>query len=146
MNRADFEPDVVIDAQYSVLGRVASEVASLVLDGKRVAVVNAEKAVITGRKEDVFERYRKRQQLGSDRGPNHPRRPDGILKRSIRGMLPTDRKRGREAFANVRVYLENPFEEPEATVLEEATIDRLSTIRFVELGEISTQLGASQTW
>lgn len=146
MNQADFDPDAVIDARYSVLGRVASEAASRVLDGERVAVVNAEEAVITGDKEDILERYRKRQSLGSDKGPNHPRRPDGILKRSIRGMLPMDSGRGREAFREVRVYVGNPFDETEPEVLEEATIDRLSTIRFIELGEISTQLGATPTW
>ena len=145
MNRSDFDPDVVIDASYSVLGRVASEVASRALDGEQVAVVNAESAVITGRREEVMERYRKRQDLGSDKGPNHPRRPDGMLKRSIRGMLPTDRARGREAFSNIRVYIGNPFDE-EPTVIDDASIDRLSTIRFVELGEISTQLGAKQSW
>lgn len=146
MNRTEFEPDIVIDASYSVLGRVASEVASRALDGERVAVVNAESAVITGGRDDVFQRFKKRQELGSDRGPNHPRRPDGILKRSIRGMLPMKRSRGREAFKNVRVYLGDPFEDHESTVLDDATIDRLSTIRFVELGEISTKLGANQTW
>lgn len=146
MNQSDFDPDVVIDARYSVLGRVATEVASRALDGDRVAVVNAEEAVITGGKEDVYEKFRKRQSLGSDKGPNHPRRPDGIFKRSVRGMLPMNRTTGREAFRNVRVYVGNPFEDEEPTVLEDATIDRLSTIRFVELGDISKQLGAKPTW
>ena len=145
MNRADFDPDVIIDARYSVLGRVASEVAERVLDGERVAVINAESAVITGRREDVLERYRKRQNLGSDSGPRHPRRPDGIFKRSVRGMLPMDRKRGREAFSNGRVYIDDPFDD-DAMTIEDATIDRLSTIRFIELGDLSTQLGANQTW
>lgn len=146
MNRSDFDPEIVIDTRYSVVGRVATEVASRALDGDKVAVVNAESAVITGGKEDVLERFRKRQSLGSDSGPNHPRRPDGIFKRAIRGMLPMNSTRGRDSFRNIRVYVGNPFEEVEATVLEDATIDRLSTIRFVELGDISTQLGAKPTW
>lgn len=146
MNLADFDPDVVIDARYCVLGRVASEVAERALAGERIAVVNAQHVVITGDREDVFERYRTRQQLGSDRGPNFPRRPDAIFKRAVRGMLPMKRARGREAFANVRAYIDNPFDEQEATVIEDATLDRLSTIRFVELGDISQHLGATQTW
>lgn len=146
MNLAEFDPEVVIDAEYCVLGRVATAVAERALAGERVAVVNAELAVITGRKEDVLGKYRKRQELGSDRGPNFPRRPDGILKRAIRGMLPMKSRRGREAFKNVRVYVGNPLDDQEATVIEDATLDQRSTIRFVELGDISTHLGANVTW
>lgn len=146
MNLSDFDPDVVIDARYCVLGRVASEVAQRALDGEKIAVVNAEEVVITGDREDIFARYRKRQELGSDRGPNYPRRPDAIFKRSVRGMLPMKRQRGREALSNVRVFIDNPFDTPEPEVIEDATLDRLSTIRFIELGELSQHLGATTTW
>lgn len=146
MNLADFDPSVVVDARQAILGRVASEVAERALAGETIAVVNAESAVITGRREEVLERYRKRQSLGSDRGPNHPRRPDAIFKRSIRGMLPMDSTRGREAFENVRVYVDNPFDDREAETIPDASLDRLSTIRFVELGDLSEQLGANVTW
>ena len=153
MNLAEFEPDIVVDASDCILGRMASQVAEYALDGKRVAVVNAEDAVITGDKEDVIGRYRKRHDLSSDRGPHYPKRPDQIFKRSIRGMLPTERKRGREAFENVRVYVGNPFEQgrvadetPEPERLPDTSLDRLSNIRFIHLGEVSQQLGAKVTW
>lgn len=146
MSLARFEPDVVIDATDCILGRVASDVAQRALDGERVAVINAEAAVITGRREDILERYRQRDSLGSDRGPAFPKRPDGIVKRSIRGMLPHKRQRGRQALEQVRVYVGNPFEEAEPVVLEDASLDRLSNIRFVHIGDISDQLGANVTW
>ena len=88
MSVSKFEADTVIDARDCILGRVASQVAERALDGERIAVVNAEQAVITGRKEDVIGTYRKRTELGSDRGPYYPKRPDRIMKRSIRGMIP----------------------------------------------------------
>ena len=149
MSIAEFDADVVVDARDCILGRVASEVAQRALDGERVAVVNAEDAVITGDKEDVFETYRTRIQLGSDRGPNYPKRPDTIFKRSVRGMLPYKKPRGREAFENVRIYVGNPYaddDDREAEVLEDTSLDRLSNIRFVHLGEVSDQLGATVTW
>ena len=149
VNISDFDADVVVDARDCILGRVASEVAQRALDGERVAIVNAEDAVITGDKEDIFETYRKRLQLGSDSGPYYPKRPDTIFKRSVRGMLPYKKPRGREAFENVRVYVGNPYEdddEYEAEVLEDTSLDRLSNIRFVQLGEVSDQLGANVTW
>ncbi|SDR07902.1 50S ribosomal protein L13 [Natronobacterium texcoconense] len=147
MSIAEFDADVVVDARDCILGRVASQVAQRALDGERVAIVNAEDAVITGSKEDVFQTYRKRLQLGSDSGPYYPKRPDTIFKRSVRGMLPYKKPRGREALENVRVYVGNPYEdEQEAEVLEDTSLDRLSNIRFVQLGEVSDQLGANVTW
>ncbi|MCW8172378.1 MULTISPECIES: 50S ribosomal protein L13 [Natrialba] len=149
MSVAEFDADVVVDARDCILGRVASEVAQRALAGERIAIVNAEDAVITGGKEDVFETYRTRLQLGSDSGPYYPRRPDTIFKRSVRGMLPYKKPRGREAFENVRVYVGNPYErddDREAEILEDTSLDRLSNIRFVHLHEVSEQLGANVTW
>ena len=144
MSIAEFDADTVVDARDCVLGRVASQVAERALDGERVAVVNAERAVVTGRENSVIETFRARRRQGSDRGPMYPKRPDRIFKRSIRGMLPYKRPRGREAFESVRVYVGNPYDEAE--VLEDASLDRLSTIKFVPLGEISEALGATKTW
>ncbi|PSP73320.1 50S ribosomal protein L13 [Halobacteriales archaeon QS_3_64_16] len=147
MSVSKFEADTVIDARDCILGRVASQVAERALEGERIAVVNAERAVITGRKEDVIGTYRKRTELGSDRGPYYPERPDRIMKRSIRGMIPYKRPRGREAFENVRVYLGNPYEgDREGELLENTSLDRLSNIKFISLGELSERLGAKVTW
>ncbi|MFA9417586.1 MULTISPECIES: 50S ribosomal protein L13 [Natrinema] len=149
MSLAEFDADTVVDASDCILGRVASEVAQRALDGERVAIVNAEDAVITGDKEDIFETYRTRLQLGSDSGPYYPRRPDTIFKRSVRGMLPYKKPRGREALDSVRVYVGNPYEdddERDSEVLEGTSLDRLSNIRFVHLHEVSEQLGANVTW
>ncbi len=145
MSMAEFDADVVVDARDCILGRVASQVAERALDGERVAVVNAERAVITGRREDVIEGYRQRRREGSDRGPEYPRRPDRIFKRSIRGMVPYKKPRGRTALENVRVYVGNPFDD-DTTLLEDASLDRLSTIKFVPLGDVSEALGANVTW
>ena len=145
MSYAEFDADVVVDARDCIMGRVASQVAERALDGERVAVVNAEEAVITGSEEDVMSVYRQRDAVGSDRGPNYPKRPDRIFKRSVRGMVPYKQTRGREALERVRVYVGNPYDD-ETVIFEDASLDRLSTIKFVSLGEISDSLGASKTW
>ncbi|MDL5361214.1 50S ribosomal protein L13 [Halalkalicoccus sp. NIPERK01] len=145
MSVAEFEADLVVDARDCILGRVASQVAEAALDGQRVAVINAESAVITGNEADVMDVYRKRTEVGSDRGPYYPKRPDGLMKRAIRGMVPYKTTRGREAFENVRVYVGNPHDR-DAEVLEGTSLDRLSNIKFVQLGEVSEKLGANVTW
>jgi large subunit ribosomal protein L13 len=142
---AEFEVDVIIDAKDCILGRVASEVAQQALDGNRVAVVNAEGAVITGDPKSTTETYRQRADLGSESGPYYPKRPDSIFKRTIRGMLPYKTVHGREAFENVRVYLGNPYDE-DGEVLEATSLDQISNIKFISLGELSEKLGANVTW
>ena len=145
MSLAEFDADVVIDARDCILGRVASKVAARAMDGERVAVVNAERAVITGSEQDVIGTFEQRRELGSDRGPAYPKRPDGIMKRSIRGMVPHKTSRGREAFERIRVYIGNPHDE-DGEVLEGTSLDRLSNIKFVTLGDVSEALGANKTW
>ena len=144
MSYAEYDADVVVDARDCIMGRVASQVAERALDGERVAVVNAEEAVITGSEEDVMSVYRQRDAVGSDRGPNYPKRPDRIFKRSVRGMVPYKQTRGREALERVRVYVGNPYDD--AAVLEGTSLDRLSNIKFVSLGDVSENLGANVTW
>ena len=144
MSYAEFDADVVVDARDCIVGRVASHVAQRALDGERVAVVNAEEAIITGSEEDVMSVYRQRDAVGSDRGPNYPKRPDRIFKRSVRGMVPYKQTRGREALERVRVYVGNPYDD--AAVLEGTSLDRLSNIKFVSLGDVSENLGANVTW
>jgi large subunit ribosomal protein L13 len=145
MSVAEFDADVVVDARDCILGRVASEVAQQALAGERVAVVNAEHAVITGSEEDVMSVYRKRVEVGSDRGPYYPKRPDRIFKRAIRGMLPHTKPRGREALDRVRVYVGNPYDD-DGVVLEDTSLNRLSNIKFISLGDVSEKLGANVTW
>ena len=145
MSLAEFDADVVVDARNCIVGRVASKVAHRALDGERVAIINAEDAVVTGREESVMDKYRTRTEQGSDRGPYYPTRPDGIFKRAVRGMIPYKKQRGREAFENVRVYVGNPFDE-DGDALEGTTLDRLSNINFLSLGEVSENLGANVTW
>jgi large subunit ribosomal protein L13 len=145
MSVAEFDAQTIVDARDCILGRVASQVAERALAGERVAVVNAEQAVITGSEDDVKGEFKQRVDLGSDRGPAYPRRPDRIFTRSIRGMLPHTKPRGREAVENVRVYMGNPYDE-DGEVLDGTSLDRLSNIKFVSLGDVSESLGANVTW
>ena len=145
MSLAEFDADVVVDARNCIMGRVASEVAQKALAGEKVAIVNAEDTVITGSEEDVMGVYRKRVEVGSDQGPYYPKRPDRIFKRAVRGMVPYKTDDGREALSNVRVYVGNPFDE-DGDVIDDTSLDRLSNIKFISLGEISEKLGANVTW
>src|SRR3989475_565244 len=105
-----------IDATGHVVGRLASVLAKRLLNGEEIVVVNAEKAIVTGKRSVVFQEYRTRHQRGSTAsrmrgiGPAYPRRPDLILRRTISRMMPYQQPRGRDALKRLRGYL--PVLEP----------------------------------
>lgn len=135
----------VIDGDGLLLGRMASMVARRAMSGEEIAIVNAEKAIISGSRARVLANYGQKRSRGSrEGGPFFPRRPDHIVKRTIRGMLPYKRTVGSDAFRRVRVYVGVPVEfvGSEREVLEEAHMNRLNTPKFVTVGAVSTFLGA----
>src|SRR5256886_10862490 len=103
-----------IDATGHVVGRLASVLAKRLLNGEEIVVVNAEKAIVTGKRSVVFQEYRTRHQRGSTAsrmrgiGLAYPRRPDLILRRTISRMMPYQQPRGRDALKRLRVYLAVP--------------------------------------
>lgn len=106
---------VVYDAKDKVLGRLASTVAKQLLKGDSIAVVNAERAFISGNKLKIAKMYRVRLNLQEKENPEHspywPRRPDMLVRRIIRGMLPYHKKpSGKAAYKRLRVYVGFPKE------------------------------------
>ncbi len=135
----------VIDASNLILGRMASLVAQRLLKGEEINIINAERAVISGRKDTTFERYRQYVQRGSrEFGPNFPRRPEQIVARTIRGMIPHTTATGREAYSRLKVHIGVPPElsKEQAGTLDDASITRLSTANYTVLGELSKKLGS----
>ena len=106
----------VFDADGLVLGRLASTVADMLLKAARsdrddkVVIINSEKAIVSGSSRSVLQNYHDKYALNHARkGPFYPRMPDMILKRTVRGMLPYQRKSsGRRALRNLRVEIGCP--------------------------------------
>ena len=98
----------VIDAEGLVVGRMATHVARRLLSGEEVMIINAEKAVIVGSRESIYADEFERFNRGGFRGPWHPRMPDQMLRRKIRGMLPYKRARGRDAWHRLQAYIGVP--------------------------------------
>lgn len=106
------EDRIVFDAQKKILGRVASIAAKNLLEGKKVVIINAGEAVITGRRNFLIKKYKTRMSLQNKANPEHSpywsKRPDMLVKRVIRGMLPYRRPRGKVAYKNLLVFTEVP--------------------------------------
>jgi large subunit ribosomal protein L13 len=103
----------IIDGTNAVLGRLASYAAKEALKGEEVVIVNCERVIIMGNKDNIIKEFHeKRKRVGSSqKGPKYPRRADMIVKRTIRGMLPNFRfGRGKEAFKRIKCYIGIPEE------------------------------------
>jgi large subunit ribosomal protein L13 len=137
---------LVVDAEGAILGRLATTVAKSLLDGYKVYVVNAEKAVVSGNPQMVIESYRIWLKIKTLRNPykwspKRPRNPIAIVKKAVKGMLPKDSWRGVEAFKNLKVYIGFPEELKKYNVVKVAhTSSRLSK-GFITVGEIAKMLG-----
>ncbi|MDD4138296.1 MAG: 50S ribosomal protein L13 [Methanoregula sp.] len=137
----------VINGDGMLLGRIASLVAQRGLAGEEIAIVNVEQVVISGSRARVLAIYkhkRERGASGSHWGPFIQRRPDHIMKRTIRGMLPYKRPRGVEAMKRIKCYVGVPVDlvGKEMEVPEEAHMNRLNNPNHVTLAAVSTFLGA----
>lgn len=140
------EDTVYVDASDQIAGRLSSKVAKLVLSGKKVVVVNAEKALISGSRTSVINQWKERLELSSRvnpiYGPIHPRRPDNILRRMVRGMVPRKKPKGALAMKRLRVYIGVPsgVDSSKLKKFEETTATRPIPV-YVTMGDLSKSLG-----
>lgn len=131
-------PEKIIDADGAVLGRLASEVAKLLLTGQKITIVNAEKAVVSGEPSRTFKRFLEKRQRGSHKGPFYPKQPDRLMRRVVRGMLPYKKERGRNALKNLKVVVGNPSLTAEKIGKRAETLEH----KYMTLAELCEKLGA----
>ncbi|MEK6907040.1 MAG: 50S ribosomal protein L13 [Nanoarchaeota archaeon] len=134
---------MIINAEDTILGRLASYAAKQALLGEKVIVVNCEKAIITGNKKFILEEYKANISRGNPfKGPFYPRRSDMIVRRTIRGMLPRKKSRGMEAYKRVFCYLSVPENlKNEKMINLEANVNKLKSLKYLQLKEISRIVG-----
>jgi large subunit ribosomal protein L13 len=135
---------MIIDATDLKLGRIATVAAKSALKGEDITIINCEKAVITGSKQNILTKYQRRRSRGNPHwGPFFPRMSDRFVRRTIRGMLPYKTPRGRGAFKRIMCYVGNP-KKLEAQTLEESDINQSHTLKYMAVGDICKRLGGKQ--
>ena len=87
--------------------------------------------------------YIEKSQLNHPRkGPFYPRMPHLMLKRAVRGMIPYQKPRGREAFKRLRVDIGKPASIDEKNIETVQKAQMNDNTKYVSLGEVSKILGA----
>jgi len=132
----------VINAEGATLGRLCTAVAKSLLNGDEIAVINSEKAVISGKKKMIKEEFKEKRDIGTYRkGPFYHRSPERIVKRSVRGMIPYQKPHGREAYKRLKCYIGVPeeFKDQKAEFIENA---KQNHVDYITIEEVSRSLGA----
>ena len=135
----------VIDATDHIMGRLTSEVAKRLLndDKLEIAIVNSEKAIVSGNRRMIVKDFRAKRALNHPRkGPYYPRMPDKILKRTIRGMLPYQKPRGRDALNRVKTYIGVPSQFGKSKMKKVEGALKPDIHIYMTLETISKSLGA----
>ena len=122
----------VVDAENKVLGRLASEVASILRGKKKpifqpnvdtgdyVVIINAEKVVLSGLKEDKKEYFISRKYIGHSK--NIPfkemkkKHPERVIEKAVKGMLPHNilgRKMGKKLYVYTGPNHKHQAQKPE---------------------------------
>lgn len=133
----------IIDADGLILGRMATSVAKRILNGEEIVVINAEKAILSGKKRSKLKDAVEFLSVGQyRRGPFHYRRPDKIVRKSVRGMLPFKQPKGKQAYKRLKVYMGVPtnLKDQKMETLPNAQAKKL-TCPYFTVGEFSKEIG-----
>ena len=139
------ENATIINAEDTIIGRLASVVAKRILMGENIIIVNAEKGLISGDPGSIAKKYLQKYHIKTKsnplKGPFYPRKPEQILKKTIRGMLPYRKTRGKEAYKRLKVYANIPsiFQDKEIEIPVESQRNNPKS-SYISLGELYTKI------
>lgn len=138
---------MIIDAKGTILGRLGTFVAKQVLLGNEVDVINCEEAVVSGKRQDILSNYISRMhRKAPGKGPYFYRRPDMFVRRTIRGMLPFERSRGREAFKRIKCHVGVPenLKSGKAISMDNAKSEKIISTDYLKVKEICRAASGKQ--
>ncbi|NWF87153.1 50S ribosomal protein L13 [Candidatus Bathyarchaeota archaeon] len=133
----------IINAEGLIIGRMASIIAKRLLNGEEIIIVNAEKAVISGKKKSKVIEAKEFLEVGyPEKGPLHYKRPDRIVRRTVRGMLPYRQPKGKQAYKRLKVFIGMPEElkEHKTETLADAHAQKLKCPYFT-VSELAKEVG-----
>jgi large subunit ribosomal protein L13 len=132
-----------VNADGLIVGRMSTYIAKRLLNGEQVVIVNAEKAIFSGKKKSKIAEAKEFLEVGApERGPFHYRRPDRMLKKTVRGMLPFQQPKGKTALKKLKVFMGIPleFKDKQLITIKEASASKLNGPSFT-LAEMAKEIG-----
>lgn len=136
----------LINADGLILGRMCSKVAKRLLNGEELVILNAEKAILSGKRKSKIAEAKEFLEVGAPmRGPFHYRRPDRIMRKTVRGMLPFSQPKGKNAYRRLKVFMGVPkeFKDQPMDTFAEAQATKLKGPRLTLL-DLAKEVGWNQ--
>ncbi len=145
----------LVDARHMIFGRILSRIAKQALLGDHIVIINAKESVMSGHRDSMIlawlDRQEKHTAVKPLRGPFWPHRPDHIMRRALRSMLPKN-DRGRSALKRVQVFisaipthLKEKYPIDGEMKITKADGDKIKR-DVVSLGELSMHIGWKHHW
>jgi large subunit ribosomal protein L13Ae len=140
---------ILLDGKGHMMGRLASNIAKMLLNGEDVIVTRCEKINISGNfyrnKLKYLSFLRKRCNVKPSRGPYHFRAPGKIFWRVVRGMLPHKGPRGKAALERLQCFegVPTPYDKQKRMVIPNSLrVNRLKHgSRFCSVGRLAHEVG-----
>lgn len=131
---------IIINAEGANFGRLCSYAAKQALEGNEIDIVNSEKAIISGNKKNIIDKYHAIRTKGGRaiKGPRYSNLAYKMLKWGIKTMLPNHRWGiGKQALLRVKCYngIPKEFEDKKMIKLKTKTYNK-----FIELKELSQKI------
>ena len=126
----------IIDGTNAILGRLASFAAKEIIKGENIVIINCEEIKISGNRLKIKEKIKeKRSKIGSgQKGPKYSRINHNIVKRAIRGMLPSHRtSRGQTLLKNIKCFSGTPNEFHDKETIK---LPRKISNKFIKIKEL----------
>ena len=112
-----------------------------------MSLVNCEKIMMSGTRSNLIQEYREFLEINSiinvKHGPVHYRRPDTIIRKMIRGMLPYEGKpSGVAAHKRLRTYVGSPKELKSLEKIQfEKALIRKAASKYTTMAELCRVIG-----
>lgn len=132
-----------IDGNNLIVGRAGSFIAKKLMLGESIDLINCQNMVITGNKKNVLAKYKRIKSMGvPSKGPFLSKRPDMLVRRIMRGMLPYKQFKGKEAFKRLKCYIDSPEKiEGDAQSIDKANVSKVPNMKYIKIIDICRELG-----
>lgn len=135
----------IYNAKGLIAGRLAAKIAKELLNGEEIAVVEIQDVVLSGTLADHKAKMQSRKSMidkkDPEKSPKFPKVPRMLFKRMVRGMLPKNSSRGREALKKLKAYEGIPKTIKTEDAVIDKTLMKTDLRKKITLGRLCSAFG-----
>jgi ribosomal protein uL13 len=138
----------IYNAKGMVAGRLAAKIAKELLSGEDIVVIEIQDVILSGTLADHKAKMLSRKSMidkkDPEKSPKFPKIPRMLFKRMVRGMLPKNSSRGREALKKLKAYEGTPKEINAQDAIVDKTLLKTELRKKITLGKLCSEFGYNE--